>query len=65
VDIQLTIGFSAVADAADLNNFVAGEDEEEPVIAGPRPELFHTAQKRLDISRAGLGKSVQCMQNAH
>ena len=53
-------------DAADFDSVSDGDqDEEEPVIAGPRPELFHTAQKRLDISRAGLGKSVQCMQNAH
>ena len=30
-----TIGFAAMADTANLNNVVAGADEEEPVIAGP------------------------------
>jgi hypothetical protein len=33
--LVLTIGFAAMADAADLDDIVAGRDEEKPVIADP------------------------------
>jgi hypothetical protein len=39
-----------MADAANLNDVVAGTDEEEPVIASPWSQIFAIALKNLESS---------------
>ena len=62
---SLTVGFTAVADAADLDSFVFGVDEEDPVAADAEPQLFHAALERFEVSFAGLGEAVQGVEDAH
>jgi hypothetical protein len=54
-----------MADAANLNDVVFGQDEKEPVIAHPQSQLFHVTLKSLDIPRARFRESMQRVQNTH
>lgn len=60
-----TIGLPAVMDPANLNDVVAGADEQEPVIADPESQFFRVALKSLDITSARFRESMQRMQDAH
>jgi hypothetical protein len=41
-----------MADAADLDRFVRGVNEEEPVVADPEPQFFRVALERFEIPGA-------------
>jgi hypothetical protein len=59
------IRIPAMSHAANLNDVVAGADEEKPVITDPQSQLFHLALKRLDVPGARFREPMQRVQDAH
>jgi hypothetical protein len=53
------IGVAPMTDTANLDNFVRGVNEEEPVIGDPEPQFFHIALQRFEVAHAGLGEACK------
>ena len=54
-----------MADVADLDGFIRGMDEEQPVVADPQPQFSRFALECFEIPGARLREAMQGMEHAH